>query len=327
MTQKIRWGIIGVGDVTEVKSGPALQKAEGSELVAVMRRNAEKAADYAQRHRVSKWYSDADELINDEEVDAVYIATPPDSHKLYTLKVAKAGKPVFVEKPMALTEADCQEMIDACSSQHVPLFVAYYRRKLPRFEKMRDLILSGEIGEPRAVAIRHFLPQGKLPAQSWKVDPTVNGGGYFVDMQAHALDWLDYTFGPILHVSGYATNQAGAYQAEDAVTLSLMWENGLIGTGIYAYSTDHTEELVTVYGNKGEVSMGFFRGSPVILRKNGEEHIFELPDPPHVHQPLVQTIVDELTGKGKSPSTGISALRTTRVINKVLAGGASSTFD
>src|SRR5690348_3615465 len=110
----IRWGIIGVGDVTEIKSGPAFYKADHSQLVAVMRRNGDKARDFAERHDVPHWYDDADALIHDEEVDAVYIATPPDSHESYTLKVAAAGKPVYCEKPMARTYAECQVMVEAC---------------------------------------------------------------------------------------------------------------------------------------------------------------------------------------------------------------------
>src|SRR3954470_22835271 len=96
----VRWGIVGCGDVTEVKSGPALQKADGSALMAVMRRDAGKAADYARRHGVAKSYGDGGALINDPDVDAVYIATPPSSHIDYVQRVAAAGKPVYVEKPM-----------------------------------------------------------------------------------------------------------------------------------------------------------------------------------------------------------------------------------
>jgi predicted dehydrogenase len=91
--ESVRWGIIGVGNVTEAKSGPGFQQAERSELVAVMRRNGDLAADYARRHDVPRWYDDADELINDPEVDAVYVATPPDSHREYVVRVAQAGKP------------------------------------------------------------------------------------------------------------------------------------------------------------------------------------------------------------------------------------------
>src|ERR1043165_6013444 len=134
MNDKVRWGIIGCGDVTEVKSGPAFQKADGSALVAVMRRDAKKAEDYARRHNVPRWYADADALIADKDVSAVYIATPPSSHKEYTLKAAKARKPVLVEKPMAMSASECDDMIAACRDAGVPLRVAYYRRRLPRFE-------------------------------------------------------------------------------------------------------------------------------------------------------------------------------------------------
>ena len=129
--KEIRWGIIGVGDVCEVKSAPAMNLIEGSKLVAVMRRDAQKAADYALRHGVPKWYDDADTLINDPEVNAIYIATPPGAHEIFTLKAAAANKPVYVEKPMARTYDECLNMIKACESAQVPLFTAYYRRMLP----------------------------------------------------------------------------------------------------------------------------------------------------------------------------------------------------
>jgi len=131
MNQKnmeIRWGMIGCGDVTEVKSGPGFQKAEHSSLVAVMRRNADLARDYASRHQIPKWYTNADELIRDDEVDAVYIATPPAFHKDYTLQVAYTKKPVYVEKPMAMDFNECQEMLSICKKNNVPIFVAYYKQ-------------------------------------------------------------------------------------------------------------------------------------------------------------------------------------------------------
>ncbi len=314
----IRWGIIGVGDVTERKSGPAIQKAQGSALTAVMRRNAEKAEDYARRHQVPKWYNDADQLIADPNVDAIYIATPPSTHHLYTIKAAEAKKPVFVEKPMALTVEECREMIEVCDKNKVPLFVAYYRRKLPRFEKMRMLIRDGSIGTPRSILIKHFKKKDALPSQSWKVDPSINGGGFFVDMQAHTLDWLDYVFGPAEWYEGASAYQADSYKAEDAVTLSIKYQNDILATGIFSYSTNYEEELVTVYGSEGQVSMGFFSTSPVHLINKDGEHIFDIPDPPHVHQPLIQTIVDELLGGSTSPSTGRSAIRTTEIISRVL---------
>src|SRR5690554_6383941 len=99
----IKWGIIGCGNVTEQKSGPAFQKLPGSSLVAVMRRDGDKAADYAKRHGVDRWYDDAGDLIKDPNVDAIYIATPHSSHLEYTLLAAKAGKSIYCETPLGLS--------------------------------------------------------------------------------------------------------------------------------------------------------------------------------------------------------------------------------
>jgi 1,5-anhydro-D-fructose reductase (1,5-anhydro-D-mannitol-forming) len=319
MTEKIRWGIIGCGDVTEVKSGPGFQKAEGSKLVAIMRRDAAKAEDYARRHDVPRWYADADALIADRDVNAVYIATPPSSHKEYVLKAARAGKPVLVEKPMAASTADCEAMIAACRDAKVPLRVAYYRRKLPRFEKLRSLIQTGAIGEPRAIAVRHFMKQGTLPAQPWKVDAAIGGGGHFVDIQTHTLDWLHSVFGRVRDVAGVAVNAAKIYPAEDTVSYSLAFESGVVAGGLFAYSTARSEETVVVYGSAGEIAMSFFQPSGDIrLVRDGAEEIFKLPDPPHVHQPLIQAFVNELLGGPPLESTGETAMEAARVIDEIL---------
>ncbi len=319
MPDKIRWGIIGCGDVTEVKSGPGFQKAEGSALVAVMRRDAAKAEDYARRHNVPRWYADADALIADRDVKAVYIATPPSSHKEYVLKAAKARKPVLVEKPMAMSVAECEEMIAACREAGVPLRVAYYRRKLPRFEKMRSLIQSGAIGEPRVVAVRQFMKQGTLSPQVWKTDASINGGGHFVDVQTHVLDWLHHVFGPVREAGGVAVNAARIYNAEDTVSYSLLFDGGVVASGVCAYASDRTEESVTVHGTAGEVSISFFQPSGDIrLTRNGVEEIFKLPDPPHVHQPLIQAFVNELKGGPRLESTGETAMESARVIEQCL---------
>ena len=169
--ERVRWGIIGVGNVTERKSGPGFQQAERSELVAVMRRNGDLAADYARRNDVPRWYDDADELINDPQVDAVYVATPPDSHREYAVRVAQAGKPVYVEKPMARTALECEDMISACDEAGVGLFVAYYRRAMPRFATVKELLDSGRIG--RASVGQH--PQRAAGAR-W-TRPATGGGG------------------------------------------------------------------------------------------------------------------------------------------------------
>lgn len=180
--EQIHWGIIGCGDVTEVKSGPAFNKIAGSRIMAVMRRDGEKARDYAQRHGVPRWYDDAAALVNDPEINAIYIATPPGSHAAYTFMAASAGMPVYVEKPMALNYNECKQMIDICSTANVPLFVAYYRRCLPNFLKIKALLDSGAIGGIRFVNIQLYFPP--IPISNdilpWQVDPAISGGGLFM---------------------------------------------------------------------------------------------------------------------------------------------------
>ena len=187
--RKIKWGIIGCGNVTEIKSGPGFQLAKNSELVAVMRRNSELAKDYAKRHKVPKWYDNAEKLIADPDVDAVYIATPPVNHKEYTITAAKAGKPVYVEKPMAMNTNECKDMIRDCQLAGVSLFVAYYRRALERFLKIKQLIETNKIGEIRFISINyHDIIKESRDNLPWRVDPKTSGGGHFVDLAQHMLN-------------------------------------------------------------------------------------------------------------------------------------------
>jgi 1,5-anhydro-D-fructose reductase (1,5-anhydro-D-mannitol-forming) len=318
---RVRWGMIGCGDVTEVKSGPALQKADGSALVAVMGRNPAKAEDYARRHGVPKWTSDADALIHDPDVDAIYIATPPDSHCEYTLRAADAGKPVYVEKPMARTYAECQAMLDACRAASVPLFVAYYRRTLPRFVKIKELIDSGAIGEVRAVSMRLFMDAPPGPgALPWRWRPEIAGGGLFVDLGSHMIDYLLYALGPIASVRGDAGNQTGWSPAEDIVSASFTFASGAHATGLWWFSSPERLDRTEIYGTEGTIAFSFFGVHPVTLRRGAETQTFEIDDPPHVQQPLIQTIVDTLRGYGSCPSTGDTAAETSRIIDAILDG-------
>ena len=315
----IRWGIIGCGDVTEVKSGPAFAKAEGSSLVAVMRRTAHLAEDYARRHGVPRWYADAEALVGDPDVGAVYVATPPDTHREYVLLAARHGKPVYVEKPMAMNHGECLDMIDACRAAGVPLFTAYYRRALPRFQCVKALVDDGAIGDVRAVTVslyrRHVGVTGALP---WRVDPAVAGGGHFVDLASHTLDLLDHLLGPIASAVGGAANQGGFYRAEDIVSAALAFESGVRGTGLWCFTADRNEDRVEIVGSAGRISFSTFDEAPVVLSKESGVETFTVPHPPHVQQPLIQTIVDALRGRGTCPSTGESGARASRVMDALL---------
>ncbi len=320
----VRWGMIGCGSVTEVKSGPAFSKVRDSRLVAVTSQTASRAKDYAERHGIARWFGDAGELVSSPDVDIVYIATPPDSHEEYTLMAAAAGKPVYVEKPMARRYEEAGRMISACREANVPLFVAYYRRRLPKFLKVKELLSTGAIGDVRAVIITFLqsprpevLGAKQLP---WRVRPEISGGGYFVDLGSHQLDLMDYYFGPITDVQGWSTNQGGMYPAEDLVTAQFRFENGISGEGIWCFTaaqgaeSDRTE----IVGTGGTLTFSFFDPSPIRLVTAAGLAEFPAPWPEHVHLPLVQTIVDELLCRGVCPSTGETGARTSLVIDRIL---------
>lgn len=319
----IRWGIIGCGDVCEVKSAPAMQKIPGSSLVAVMRRNAAKAADYAERHAVPKWYSDAKQLIDDPEVNAIYIATPPSTHAQYTAMAAAAGKPVYVEKPMARTFAECQEMIAVCQQHQVPLHVAYYRRSLPQFLQVKKWVEEAAIGAIRMVQIELF--QSIQPAivrgldNNWRVDPEIAGGGFFYDLASHQLDYLDYLLGPISEANGFCSNQAGHYEAEDIVSANFRFESGIIGTGSWCFTVHETavKEETRIIGEKGQITFHYFTSNRVKLEAAGRTEELDFDMPKHIQQPLIEQIVSDLLGSGQSPSTGQSAARTNWVIDQI----------
>ncbi|WP_026463587.1 Gfo/Idh/MocA family protein [Adhaeribacter aquaticus] len=321
--KQIRWGIIGCGDVTEVKSGPAFSKVPNSKLVAVMRRDAAKAEDYARRHNVPKWYADADALINDPEVDAVYIATPPGSHAEYTFKVAAAGKPVYVEKPMARTYEECQQMIEACEEAGVPLYVAYYRRSQPLFRKVKELVTTGAIGDVRLVNMRLYHPvqkdldQEQLP---WRVQPEHAGGGLFFDLASHQLDMLDYIFGPITQAQGIVGNQAGLYPAEDVVAATYAFGSGILGTGMWSFTVgDNVKtDTIEIVGSAGRVMFSTFSSEVITLENAEGVQAFTIPYPQHVQQPFIEEMVQDILGQGTCPSTGVSAARTAKIMDQIV---------
>ncbi len=318
----VNWGIIGCGDVTEKKSGPAFNKIEGSRLVAVMRRDTSKAEDYARRHSVPKFYSDATLLINDPDVNAVYIATPPDTHAKYAIEAMRVGKAVYVEKPMARTIAECEEMIRVSEETGQPLFVAYYRRRLPIFLKIKELVENGDIGDVKYIYVQLHLPlkpeevdPGKTPG--WRVNPEISGGGHFHDLAAHQFDYLEYLLGPIKEAKGISLNQTELYPADDITTATFLFESGVAGTGSWCFTVPENlkDDTTVIIGSEGKIMFSFFAHQNIlVIKSDGSHHQYTLPNPENIQQPLIQTIVDQLLGKGVSPSTGKTGIRSTMIM-------------
>ena len=318
--EMIQWGIIGCGDVTEKKSGPAFNKVAHSRLVAVMRRDEEKARNYAERHHVPKWYSNAKELIDDDEVNAIYVATPPSSHEEYTLLAMKAGKPVYVEKPMATDFAAAQRMQRASVETGCKLSVAHYRREQPLFRNIKSLVESNEIGDIRLVNLRLFqCPRPSLVSQAghnWRVDPAISGGGYFYDLAPHQLDLMLYFFGRPLTVSGTSVNQAALYDVEDAVTGFMRFEKNILfsGTWCFSVSPEDEQDQCEIIGSKGTIKFSIFQNPQLIIDKAGGRDILPFEPLEHVQQPMIDAVVNFFLGENTNPCSAEEGVEVMRII-------------
>ncbi len=331
MRETIRWGVIGCGNVTEAKSGPGFQLAEGAQLAMVASRRGDDVADWARRHGVERWTENAGDLINDPEVDAVYIATHPDSHRTYTEQVAAAGKPVFCEKPMACTLEDALAMKQACARAGVPLFVAYYRRALPRFLKIKQWLDDGRIGTPLFVQLQLIMRaedhpvapitpemagRGEIP---WRFRPEIGGGGNFADMGTHMLDLMDLYLAPFAEVEGRAHNKGGLYSAEDTVSASFVLENGVQGAGQWCCVAGTNLDRTEIFGTEGSIRYATFNDSPLELETRDGIHREDLPFPKHSHLPIIQAVTGALLGRGTAPSDAENGIRALRVQEAILA--------
>ena len=321
--QEIKWGFIGCGEVTEKKSGPAFAMIPGSSIRAVMSRSKEKARSYAQRHNVERWYTDAQQLIDDPEVNAVYIATPPSSHATYAIMSMKAGKPVYVEKPLASSYLDCQRVNRVSEQTQVPCFVAYYRRCLPYFLKVKELVQSGAIGRVINVQIRFAVPPRDLDYNStnlpWRVQRDIAGGGYFYDLAPHQIDLLQELFGPIVQAKGYRTNRGGLYETEDSVSACFQFHDGLPGSGSWCFVSHESarQDRIELIGDQGQLCFSVFTYDPIVLHNAQGRQEIVVPNPPHVQMPLIEQVVRHLQHRG-SCTDSISATSVNWVMDRIL---------
>jgi len=322
-TAPIRWGMIGCGNVTELKSAPAYQQTDGFELVSVMGRNEEKVRDYASRHDIENFYTDADALISASEVDAVYIATPPDSHLHYALKVAEAGKPCCIEKPLAPSFAACKSICEAFEEKKLPLFVAYYRRSLSHFLQIKEWLDLECIGTVRQVSwhlAKPPKPIDLLDRYNWRTDVTIAPGGYFDDLACHGLDLIAFLLGDFKKVSGVSQNQQGFYPAKDAFVAHWLHESGVTGVGSWNFGCGLLQDRLEIVGSKGRIECAVFEEKPIRLVTKSIQKEVQIPHPKHIQAPHVLQMRNTLLRGKDHPSTGRTATHTTWIMDQILGG-------
>ena len=323
--KQINWGFIGCGEVTEKKSGPAFNEVPGSHVVAVMSRSENKARSYAERHHIRKWYTDAQELIDDPDVNAIYIATPPSSHATFAIMAMRAGKPVYIEKPLAASYNDCIRINRVSEQTGVPCFVAYYRRYLPYFQKVKEIVDDGTIGKVINVQVRFSVPPRDLDYKSgkelpWRLQPDIAGGGYFYDLAPHQIDLLQNLFGVITRAHGYPANRANLYQAEDTVSACFFFESGVTGSGSWCFVGHESakEDCIEIIGDKGSLSFSVFTYEPIVLITSEGKQSITVPNPSYVQLPMIKHVIEHLQGIGHCECTSISATPVNWVLDRVL---------
>nr|WP_299387104.1 Gfo/Idh/MocA family oxidoreductase [Allomuricauda sp.] len=317
----IRWGVIGCGSVAEKKSVPAYQKVKGFKVHMVMRRDEAKVKDYAQRHHIPNWTTDAHVVINNPDIDAIYIATPPDSHKDYALLVAASGKPCCIEKPMAPNYTDSLAIYQAFKEQNLPFFIAYYRRSLPRFIQIKTWLEEGRIGQVRHIHWQKTKSPNALDLSgeyNWRTDKNVAPGGYFDDLASHGLDLFTYLLGEIEQAHGIAINQQGLYTAFDSITGCWLHKNGITGEGVWNFGAQHREDKVEIFGSTGKITFAVLDEAPLILENEQGREQLQIPNPQHIQWHHAKNIHDHLKGISYHPSTGASGLHTSWVMDQIL---------
>jgi len=320
----IQWGIIGCGNVTEVKSGPAFNKVPGSKLEAVMRRQSDKAKDYATRHGVPKWYDDASKLIRDPEVNAIYIATPPSHHEEYALAAIEAGKPVYLEKPMALNAASARKISDEAHRKNICLSIAHYRRQQPRFLFIKNYIDQKKLGTIHSVRLDLSQPPNSSMIartdQPWRLNPAISGGGLFHDLAPHQLDLMLYFFGKPVHISGSSSNEHGNYEADDTVRAEIIFENKISFRGNWEFESNESQDTCEIIGSHGRMSFSIFKDQPVCTTIDNNPQQFEFPTLTHVQQPMINKVVEYFSGKGPNPCSGDEGVIVMEMIDSVTRG-------
>lgn len=313
--------MIGAGDVTEIKSGPAFNKVDNSVLAALVRRNADKARDYAARHNVPDWYIDAGEMLDRDDINAIYIATPPSTHKEYALAALNAGKDVYLEKPMALNAVESLEILETAKKLGRKLCLAHYRRELPCFKKVKELIDSGVIGDTQYAKLEIFQPEDSAiiaqTEENWRTNAAISGGGLFHDIGPHQIDLMMHYFGPPLNFFG--SSKGKTPEVADIVIGQIEFKKAVF-QGVWNFRAPEPEmrDKCTLLGSSGKIEFSFYK-EHISLDAGEINERFEFSNPENIQLPLIDKVVKYFRGEGDNPCPGEDGIKVMEIIDRFTA--------
>ncbi len=290
MMKRLRWGLIGCGDISRKRVAPALREISECELVAVNRARADQAEGFAKEFGADRWYADWRELLADGEIDAVYIATPVYLHAEQTVAAAEAGKHVLCEKPMAMNTAECDRMIAACEINGVKLCVAYYRHFYPVVHRAKEIIASGEIGKPviaQINAFERFNPQPGEP-RYWFVKKEMSGGGPMMDFGCHRIEVLMNIFGPIKSTTSVVGNVLFDREVEDTAVTVFEFEKGLRGVLTVTHAAFESQDTLDIFCSEGSIHIPALNRGEMRIKTAAGDRAESHPPRSNIHQPLIE---------------------------------------
>jgi predicted dehydrogenase len=316
----VRWGLIGCGDIAAKRVAEALRRSAGSALVAVARARRELAADFAERHGARRWHGDWKALLRDDEIDAVYIATPVHLHAEQAVAAARAGKHVLCEKPMALDVAGGERMLAEARARGLRLGVAYYRHHYPVVARLRQLLASGELGQPVLAQVQAFeafdVPRDH--PRAWFLRRAEAGGGPMADFGCHRIEVLLDLLGPVAEAQGFPDNvRFRERDVEDTFVARMRFRSGAVALLGVTHAVHERRDTLEIFGTRGSAHVGVLnQGDLRVLTASGvreERH----PPHPNLHQPLVEDFVAAVR-EGREPAvTGEVGLEVTRVLARL----------
>lgn len=251
----VNWGVIGCGGIADRRTIPeGILPARNARLGAVMDADPQRAEAVANRWGLEKAARSLEELLANETIQAVYIATPNALHYGQVLAAARAGKHVLVEKPIALKLDDAQEMITTCRTEGVYLAAGYMMRFHALHRALAEIIANGGLGQPVYARAQLTCWYPPIPG-AWRQDPVAGGGGAWMDLGSHCIDLLEFFFGPISRVAAFSRTLTHSYAVDDSTTVLCEFENGAQGVVETNFNVpdDAAQNSLEVRGTRGVV--------------------------------------------------------------------------
>jgi predicted dehydrogenase len=318
----LNWGLIGAGDISRKRIAPALRDLPNCNFVAVNRARAELAEEFAREFGAKKWFAGWEELLADDEVEAVYIATPVYLHARQTLAAAEAGKHVLCEKPMALNAAECAEMIAACAANGVKLGIAYYRRFYPVINRVKEIIASGEIGKITIAQINsfEFFDPPFEHSRFWLLEKEKSGGGPMMDFGCHRLEVLENLFGEIIQMKSLVSNAVFEREVEDTASVLFQFAGGTCANLTVTHAAAEPQDTLDIFGTKGSIHIPVLNGAEMKIRIGDQERTEIHAPAANVHHPLIEDFTEAVLNDTHPAVSGETGRRIAQIEEEIYQG-------